>query len=113
MAPQYPIKKIVEEKPFHQKDAVKSAITGAMVGGGAGFLLSAAQNSLAKQNVGPWGVFTRTGGTITSLGMNTVSFPFVDIASWDRLTFGYSSLSCSHNGLQLLERCRRQPAPEG
>ncbi|KAJ8121749.1 hypothetical protein ONZ43_g1876 [Nemania bipapillata] len=67
MANPRPIQRVVEEKPFHQRDAIKSGIQGAMVGGGAGLLLSAVQNSLAKQNVGAWGVFTRTGGTIASL----------------------------------------------
>jgi hypothetical protein len=67
MANPHPIQRLVEERPFHQKDAVKSGIQGAMVGGGAGLLISAVQNSLAKQNVGAWGVFTRTGGTIASL----------------------------------------------
>lgn len=67
MANPHPIQRLVEEQPFHQKDAIKSGIQGALVGGGAGFLFSAVQNSLAKQSVGAWGVFTRTGGTIASL----------------------------------------------
>ncbi|KAI2627679.1 NADH-ubiquinone oxidoreductase 213 kDa subunit [Hypoxylon sp. NC1633] len=56
---------------FHQRDALKSGATGFMVGGAAGLIASAIQNSLAKTNVGPWGVFTRTGGTVamfTALG---------------------------------------------
>ncbi|KAJ2992139.1 hypothetical protein NUW58_g2270 [Xylaria curta] len=67
MANPRPIQRLAEERPFHQKDAVKSGIQGAMVGGGAGLLLSSVQNSLAKQNVGAWGVFTRTGGTVAGL----------------------------------------------
>ncbi|KAI1151321.1 hypothetical protein F4825DRAFT_366312 [Nemania diffusa] len=68
MANPYPIQRPAEEpKPFHSKDAIKSGIRGAVGGGGAGLLLSTIQNSLAKQNVGVWGVFTRTGGTIASL----------------------------------------------
>ncbi|KAI0432424.1 hypothetical protein F5Y09DRAFT_329634 [Xylaria sp. FL1042] len=67
MANPHPIQRIPEERPpFQQKDAVKSGLQGALVGGGAGLLLSAVQNSLAKQNVGAWGVFTRTGGTIAT-----------------------------------------------
>ncbi|KAI0388863.1 hypothetical protein F5Y17DRAFT_470123 [Xylariaceae sp. FL0594] len=66
MANPHPIQKLVEERFYHRKDAISAGIQGAMVGGGAGLLLSAVQNSLAKQNVGAWGVFTRTGGTIVS-----------------------------------------------
>ncbi|XXH01405.1 p48 polypeptide of DNA primase [Hypoxylon texense] len=60
-----------EEHPFHQHDAIKSGIKGSLVGGGAGLITSAVQNSLAKRNVGAFGVFTRTGGTVamfTALG---------------------------------------------
>ncbi|KAI0381367.1 hypothetical protein F5Y04DRAFT_280899 [Hypomontagnella monticulosa] len=53
-----------EEHHFHQHDAIKSGIKGALFGGGAGLITSAVQNSLARRNVGAWGVFTRTGGTI-------------------------------------------------
>ncbi|KAI1377873.1 NADH-ubiquinone oxidoreductase 213 kDa subunit [Hypoxylon crocopeplum] len=61
----------MEEHQFHQHDALKSGVNGALFFGGAGLLVSAVQNSLAKRNVGVWGVFTRTGGTIamfTALG---------------------------------------------
>ncbi|KAI4858616.1 NADH-ubiquinone oxidoreductase 213 kDa subunit [Hypoxylon rubiginosum] len=60
-----------EEHHFHQHDAIKSGIKGSLVGGGAGLITSAVQNSLAKRNVGAFGVFTRTGGTVamfTALG---------------------------------------------
>ncbi|KAI1347046.1 hypothetical protein F5Y01DRAFT_307818 [Xylaria sp. FL0043] len=66
MANPHPIQRLPDERPFHQKDAVKSGLQGALAGGGFGLLFSAVQNSLAKQNVGAWGVFTRTGGTIAS-----------------------------------------------
>lgn len=36
--------------------------------GGVGLLASAVQNTLTRQNVGPWGVLTRTGGTIGIFG---------------------------------------------
>ncbi|OTB01976.1 hypothetical protein M426DRAFT_265272 [Hypoxylon sp. CI-4A] len=60
-----------EEHHFHQHDSLKSGIKGALLGGGAGLITSAIQNSLAKRNVGAWGVFSRTGGTVgtfTALG---------------------------------------------
>ncbi|KAI1292432.1 hypothetical protein F5Y03DRAFT_21857 [Xylaria venustula] len=76
MANPHPIQRLAEERPFHQKDAVKSGLQGAIVGGGAGLLFSAVQNSLARQNVGAWGVFTRTGGTIASLATVTTVYCF-------------------------------------
>ncbi|GAW13594.1 hypothetical protein ANO14919_029810 [Xylariales sp. No.14919] len=77
MANPHPIQKtLVEERPFHQKDAIKSGLHGAVVGGGAGLLLSGVQNSLAKHNVGAWGVFTRTGGTIAGLTALTTVYCF-------------------------------------
>ncbi|TGJ79647.1 hypothetical protein E0Z10_g9119 [Xylaria hypoxylon] len=76
MANPHPIQRLAEERFFHQKDAVKSGIQGALVGGGAGLLFSAVQNSLAKHNVGAWGVFTRTGGTIASFTAITTIYSF-------------------------------------
>ncbi|KAI1102152.1 hypothetical protein F4804DRAFT_334592 [Jackrogersella minutella] len=64
MAIAHPIQAEPEEQPFHQRDALKSGVTGAMIGAGAGLLASSVQNSLAKRNVGVWGIFSRTGGTI-------------------------------------------------
>lgn len=57
-----------EGEHYHPKDAVKAAISGTMVTGGAGALVSAVQNSLSKRNVGAWGIFTRTGSTIGIFG---------------------------------------------
>ncbi|KAI1429003.1 hypothetical protein F5Y12DRAFT_782249 [Xylaria sp. FL1777] len=76
MANPHPIQRLAEERPFHQRDAVKSGLQGALVGGGAGLFLSAVQNSLATRNVGAWGVFTRTGGTIASLTVLTTVYSF-------------------------------------
>lgn len=64
MANPHPIQKMAEARVFHQKDALKSGIQGSLVGAGSGFIVSAAQNSLSKGNIGTWGVFTRTGSTI-------------------------------------------------
>ncbi|KAI1756113.1 hypothetical protein F4782DRAFT_320751 [Xylaria castorea] len=76
MANPHPIQRLAEERPFHSKDAVKSGLQGALVGGGAGLFFSAIQNSLAKQHVGAWGVFTRTGGTIASLTVLSTVYCF-------------------------------------
>lgn len=67
------------DEGYHPKDAVRSSITGALVSGGAGLFASAIQNSLQKQNVGAWGVFTRTGGTIATFGTSRAPS---EIANW-------------------------------
>ena len=53
-----------EEKPFEPKDAIGESLKTAGIMGAAGTLLSAVQNTLTRANIGPWGVFTRTGTTI-------------------------------------------------
>lgn len=53
---------------YHPEDAIKAGAKGTLVVGGAGLVLSAIQNSLQRQNVGAWGVFTRSGGTVASFG---------------------------------------------
>ncbi|KXJ90234.1 NADH-ubiquinone oxidoreductase subunit [Microdochium bolleyi] len=64
MANPHPIKPALAEAPYHSKDALSSATRAGLIGGAAGFLSAAVQNSLAKQNVGSMGVFTRHGMTI-------------------------------------------------
>lgn len=54
---------------YHPKDAVSSTANTTIVTGSAGFFASAVQNTLQKQNVGPMGVFTKSGGTIAMFGM--------------------------------------------
>ncbi|KAI1497291.1 NADH-ubiquinone oxidoreductase-like protein [Biscogniauxia marginata] len=76
MANPHPIKITPEEHPFHQKDALKSGINGALIGGGVGLFASAIQNSLAKRNIGPWGVFTRTGSTIATFSAVAAVYTF-------------------------------------
>jgi hypothetical protein len=57
-----------EDEQYHPKDSVKAAINGTLITGAAGTLVSAVQNTLTKRNVGAWGVFTRSGGTIAVFG---------------------------------------------
>ena len=52
------------DNQYHPKDAVKAGLNGAMITGAAGLAVSAIQNTLTKRNVGAWGVFARSGGTI-------------------------------------------------
>ncbi|KAK6842764.1 hypothetical protein PG990_005301 [Apiospora arundinis] len=81
MANPHPITVLHPQEPFHQKNAIKSAVTGSLVGGAAGFFASAIQNSLAKQNVGAWGVVTRTGGTVATMTAVPAVYMFVKDAS--------------------------------
>ncbi|KAI1636138.1 NADH-ubiquinone oxidoreductase-like protein [Biscogniauxia mediterranea] len=76
MANPYPIKRTPEEHHFHPKDALKSGVNSALIGGGAGFFASAIQNSLAKRNIGPWTVFTKTGGTIATFTAAAAMYGF-------------------------------------
>lgn len=50
------------------KDAVSGTIKATLATGTAGVLVSSVQNTLTKQNVGAFGVVTRTGGTIGVFG---------------------------------------------
>lgn len=53
---------------YQPKDALGAAIKATMVTGAAGTFISTIQNTLTKQNVGAFGIFTRTGGTIAVFG---------------------------------------------
>lgn len=53
-----------QERVFQPVDSVGEAVMYAGVLGTAGFAMSAVANALAKQNVGMFGVFTRTGTPI-------------------------------------------------
>ena len=58
-----------EDAPVYKpKDAISDGWSTTMIMGGAGLTLSAIQNTLTRQNVGAWGIFTRTGGTIGLFG---------------------------------------------
>lgn len=62
---------VAEELPsagYQPKDALGAAIKATMVTGAAGTFISTIQNTLTKQNVGAFGIFTRTGGTIAVFG---------------------------------------------
>jgi hypothetical protein len=48
------------------KDALGAATNALFMTGGAGLFVSAIQNSLQRQNVGAFGVFTKSGGTIAT-----------------------------------------------
>lgn len=55
-------------EPYEPVDAVAETMYGGGLMAFAGLVTSAVQNSLARQNVGLMGVFTRTGGSILAFG---------------------------------------------
>lgn len=57
------------EAMYHPKDAVGDGIHATMIMGGAGLTISAIQNALVRTNVGPWAVFSRSGGVIGTFGL--------------------------------------------
>lgn len=57
-----------EDAVYQPKDTIRQSVKATMITGGAGLFASAVQNTLTKQNIGAFGVFTRTGGTIATFG---------------------------------------------
>ncbi|KAF7714965.1 NADH-ubiquinone oxidoreductase [Penicillium ucsense] len=70
-----------EDHHYHPQDAISAAIKTTMMTGGIGLFASAVQNTLTRQNVGPLGVFMRSGGTITALAAMGGTYEFAKIAS--------------------------------
>jgi hypothetical protein len=82
MAPNpHPIKIFRPEPQYHAKDALGSAVQGGMVGGAAGFVTSAVQNTMANTRVGAMGVFTRTGSTVATMTIVPALYMFAKDAS--------------------------------
>lgn len=57
------------DDPYHRVDAVKAGMTGAMITGAAGLFAASIKNAMRVENVGSLGVFTMSGGIITTFGM--------------------------------------------
>jgi hypothetical protein len=53
---------------FHPKDAISTSFDAAKLTGGAGLLVAAVQNTLLRENIGAFGVFTRFGSTVALFG---------------------------------------------
>lgn len=70
-----------EEAVYHPKDTVKETIRVGSISTGVGFLGSAVQNALTRQNVSAWGVFTKFGGTTITFGLAGSSYTFFKLAS--------------------------------
>lgn len=58
-----------EEKAYQHQDTIDATLKSTALTGGFGSFASAVQNTLAKQNVGPLGIFVRSGSTIAIFGM--------------------------------------------
>lgn len=59
------------ETHYHPHDAIGAAMKATTLTGGVGLFAAAVQNTLTKQNVGPLGIFFKSGGTIGIFGMDT------------------------------------------
>ena len=60
---------------FERRDAIGLGAKGVLIVGGVGAIVSGVQNSLSKQNVGAFGIITRTGGTIVTFGISARLHP--------------------------------------
>ncbi|KAF3925121.1 hypothetical protein ABW20_dc0100134 [Dactylellina cionopaga] len=70
-----------ESDGYHPKDALTNALNAVMITGGAGLIVSGVQNTLAKENRGLFGLFTKTGGTIATFALMGGTYAFVKDAS--------------------------------
>ena len=59
----------IDELAYEPEDAIANGFRGAFLTGSAGLLISAVQNTVAKQNIGALGVFTKFGGTTAIFGI--------------------------------------------
>lgn len=57
------------DETFHPQDAIGGAVKNGTMLGGAGLFLAAVQNTMAKQNLGALGIFSRFGTTTALFGM--------------------------------------------
>ncbi|KAH8434996.1 uncharacterized protein LDX57_012625 [Aspergillus melleus] len=69
------------EEHFHPKNTIMASLKTTMLTGGVGLCASAVQNTLVKKNVGPWGVFVRSGSTIGLFAAMGGTYEFVKDAS--------------------------------
>ncbi len=63
-----------DDDHYHPQDAISGGLHAALVTGGAGLFVAAAQNALQKQNVGAWSVFTRGGRLTATFGSSIPLF---------------------------------------
>lgn len=65
---QFPDNIGTDDVTFEPQDAIGKAIKNAAMLGGAGLFLAAVQNTVAKQNVGMFGVFSKFGSSTALFG---------------------------------------------
>ncbi|CAD6564858.1 MAG: hypothetical protein ASARMPRED_005711 [Alectoria sarmentosa] len=70
-----------DKAAYMPKDAVGLAIESTLITGAAGLAISAIQNTLTKQNVSGWGVFTRSGGVIAMFAASGGIYGFAKAAA--------------------------------
>ncbi|RDW60419.1 uncharacterized protein DSM5745_10877 [Aspergillus mulundensis] len=70
-----------DDHHYHPQDTIARTMRTTGLTGSVGLFASAVQNTLARQNVGPWGVFTRTGATIGILAAMGGTYEFVKTSS--------------------------------
>jgi hypothetical protein len=70
-----------QEHAYHAQDTIGRTIKTVGLTGSVGLFASAVQNTLARQNVGPWGIFVRSGGTIGVFAAMGGTYEFVKTAS--------------------------------
>jgi len=66
---------------FTPKDAISTSFDAAKLTGGAGLLVAAVQNTLLRENIGAFGVFTRFGSTVALFAGMGGAYAFVSTAS--------------------------------
>ncbi|OCK90933.1 mitochondrial import inner membrane translocase subunit Tim17 family protein [Cenococcum geophilum 1.58] len=72
---------VPQHATYHPKDAVSAAVRATMITASAGAIISGVQNALTKQNVGAFGILTKTGGTIAVFAAMGGSYEFAKTAS--------------------------------
>ncbi|KAK5261583.1 hypothetical protein LTR40_001931 [Exophiala xenobiotica] len=73
--------KPVYDDTYHPQDALAKTVHAITYTGAAGLFLAAVQNTVAKENVGAFGVFSRFGKTIGLFAAMGGTFSFVSTAS--------------------------------
>ncbi|EEH22330.2 hypothetical protein PABG_04541 [Paracoccidioides brasiliensis Pb03] len=89
-----------QEEVYHPQDAIAATVKTTLISGAVGLFASSVQNTLQKRNYGPWGVFTRTGGTIAL-------FAFHVTGGWDE-TFANAVMCCKGHANEEDEFARRE-----
>ena len=64
---------------YHPQDAIENTVSSGLRVGGAGLLLAAVQNTLTRENIGAFGVFTRYGGTVALFGTQTLANDLISV----------------------------------